>query len=226
MAAAHAILALLALANQPTPRHALRDATHDTRPDPIPHARDARAPPEHQAHSVLANPLLHTVCSSSHRTLHTSETSARTSARHTITSQTVPLARRAEGEPAFMMLVRTPITCLPSIHDAGQRYLSTIHPDKGNTHEPEGRNTMCIALAIITRDERGAPRSDFVHTTDALSTHTTHAGHKETGMHWASRTRRGRSNEGGRATQSQGLTRGCCLASSGTQEAGSSHTER
>ena len=116
MAAAHAILALLALANQPTPRHALRGATHDTRPDPIPRARDARAPPEQQAHSVLANPLLHTVCSRSHRTLHTAETSARTSTRHTSTLQTVPLARRAEGEPAFMMLGRTPITCLLRQH--------------------------------------------------------------------------------------------------------------
>ena len=80
MAVAHAILALLALANQPTPRHALRDATHDTRPDSIPRARDARAPPEHQAHTVLANTLLHTDCSSTHRTMHTPETSARTSA--------------------------------------------------------------------------------------------------------------------------------------------------
>ena len=204
MAVAHAILAVLALANQPTPRHALRGATHDTRPDPIPRARDARAPPEHPAHTVLANSLLHTCCSRTHRSLQASETSARTSAQHTCTIQSVPLARRAEGEPAFMMLGRTPITCLLSIYDAGQRYLyhyqTSEQPSdeaaqscRGNGPEPE-------------KERRKLPQTSKVQTTNNSYTYPTPGEHNTKDM---------------KGTGGRGLSGGRGLALQGAPDAGS-----
>ena len=77
MRVAHAALAMLALANQTTPRSALWNTAPATVPDPIPRARDARATPEPPAHSVLAITLLHIGCSCTHRSLHTTETRTR-----------------------------------------------------------------------------------------------------------------------------------------------------
>ena len=198
MAVAHAIFAVLALANQPTPRHALRGATHDTRPDPIPRARDARAPPERPAHSVLANTLLHTPCSRTHRPLQATDTSARTGAQHTCTTQTVPLARRAEGEPAFMMLGRTPITCLLSIYDAGQRYLYQGHTSEELTEE---------AAQSCRRDcpEQVKEREKLAQTTQNQTTKSTYA-YPLTGKHNTRKMKGhgGRGASGGRGSAQQG----------------------
>ena len=172
MRVAHAALALLALANPTTPRPALWNASLDTCPDPIPRARDARATPEPPAHSVLAITLLHIGCSCTHRSLHTTETRTRLSDPHAAARQTSSLVWKDTREPAFMMLGRTPPDHQPCIYNAGHRYLSTEHPIMGNSHAPEGENTLRDALATTERAERGAPRSDTVHTLDTSTIYT------------------------------------------------------